>query len=330
MAMMAGNTTARLAAREAIGISNAFLVDGFIYALLAGGSLVQLVRNCFRYRPWTVQKMIHLLLFIGTFVRAFFLVLVGLDWCGLLSGEISIAKCTPTEREIFYIIDQVPMVMFFAVYALLVQFWAEVYYNAVDKLVILTSVVKPALRVFIAVVLAAQILFWGLYASAWKSEKSFFSKSQAILNMLSFIAVTVCFIYFARLAYTELRSVPVELRIRSRKLRELALMTTVCSSCFIARCLLQLVLSTESKQLHDSSTWFLLFIYYAFLEIVPAISILYFNRRLPLRRRKDGTGSAASTPIAAARSFFGRSSTPDALSPGGSDSLRKSLLHNSK
>jgi hypothetical protein len=49
------------------GVSAAFLVDGFVYALLAGGALVQFVRNCWRYRPWTVQKMLHLLMFVATF-----------------------------------------------------------------------------------------------------------------------------------------------------------------------------------------------------------------------------------------------------------------------
>lgn len=51
---------------EAIGVGAAFLVDGFAYALVAVAAAVQLVRNCCRYRPWTVQKMIHLLMFSAT------------------------------------------------------------------------------------------------------------------------------------------------------------------------------------------------------------------------------------------------------------------------
>ncbi len=48
------------------GVGTAFLIDGFLYASLAGASLVQFVRNICRYRPWTVQKMIHLLMFTAT------------------------------------------------------------------------------------------------------------------------------------------------------------------------------------------------------------------------------------------------------------------------
>ena len=78
--------------------------------------------------------------------RSLFLLLVGLDWCDVLSGEVNVHACSPVKRDLFYVMDQVPILAFFAIYALLVQFWAEVYYNAVDKLSTLTDVVKPAIR----------------------------------------------------------------------------------------------------------------------------------------------------------------------------------------
>ena len=88
---------------------------------------------------------------IPSVVRSIFLALVGLDWCDVLSGEVNESKCSTAERDLFYILDQVPILAFFAIYALLVQFWAEVYYNAVDKLLTLTGIVKPAIRYFIVV-----------------------------------------------------------------------------------------------------------------------------------------------------------------------------------
>ena len=51
---------------EEIGVGAAFLVDGIVYALVGCIAGFQLVRNCCRYRPWTVQKMIHLLMFFAT------------------------------------------------------------------------------------------------------------------------------------------------------------------------------------------------------------------------------------------------------------------------
>ncbi|KAJ0391958.1 hypothetical protein P43SY_008741 [Pythium insidiosum] len=151
-------------------VGAAFLIDGFLYALLAGGALVQLVRNCCRYRQWTVQKMVHFLMFLATLVRAVFLVLVGLDWCDVLTGEIKTPTCSPAERDLFYMLDQTPIVFFVALYALLVQFWAEVYYNAVDRLSTLQDTIKPAIRLGIALVFAVQIAFWVLLATKWQHE----------------------------------------------------------------------------------------------------------------------------------------------------------------
>ncbi|KAG7396465.1 hypothetical protein PHYBOEH_002231 [Phytophthora boehmeriae] len=285
---------------EELGVGSAFLVDGMVYAVVGVIAAVQFTRNCCRYRPWTVQKMIHLLMFFATVVRSVFLVLVGSDWCDVLSGEVNESKCSTGERDLFYILDQMPILAFFAIYALLMQFWAEI-------------------------VLLVQGLFWVFYASVWRNERAFFTRSQAILNMELFLIIATGFIYFGRKAYIELRSVPVELGIRSRKLKELAIMTSVGTSCFMTRCALQIYLSTEERQLHDRTTWFVVVVYYVLLEIIPALSVLYFNRRLPPRRRTGGL-AATSSPIRGGRLFFGRAMGTDNTSDGG-DPLRKSLLH---
>ncbi|TYZ64842.1 hypothetical protein PybrP1_008145 [[Pythium] brassicae (nom. inval.)] len=303
---------------EPVGVGAAFLVDAFVYALVALVAAAQLVRNCCRYRPWTAQKMIHLLLFLATLLRAVFLALVGYDWCDALTGEVNVSKCDTAERDLFYVLDQLPVLALFATYALLVQFWAEVYYNAVDQLVVLASFVKPMVKALIGIVLLFQLLFWVFYASVWRTEHAFFPKSQAILNMEMFLIVTTGFVYYGRNAYVELRSVPVELGIRSKKLKELAVMTSICTSCFMTRCTLQLLLSTETQQLHDRSTWLVVFAYYALLELVPSLAILYFNRRLPLRRRSRGNSGGRTRSL-----FFSKGVDH---SPPHDDTLRTSLL----
>lgn len=173
---------------------------------------------------------------------------------------------------------------------------------------------------------------------------SFFAKGQADANFILFTIVSTAFIYFGRLAYIELRyvssikltvwvsyrndcrSVPVELGIRSRKLKELAIMTTICSSSFLTRSILQIFLSRESTQLHDRSTWFLLIVYYAVLEIIPCVTILYFNRRLPVQRRPGGSG--ANTPLGTGsnRLYFKHDDDGVGKGQGTVDPLRKSLL----
>lgn len=92
----------------------------------------------------------------------------------------------------------------------------------------------------------------------------------------------------------------------------------------MTRCALQIFLSTEKRQLHDRSTWFVVVVYYALLEIVPALSVLYFNRRLPLRRTRGGM-SATSRPIRGRGLFFGNGIGTDSAF-NANDPLRKSLL----
>jgi hypothetical protein len=138
------------------------------------------------------------------------------------------------------------------------------------------------------------------------------------------------------------RSVPVELRIRSRKLKEvrssiatvtiddagsdnvsfplqLAIMTSVGTSCFMTRCALQILLATEKRQLHDRGTWLVVVVYYALLEILPTVSVLYFNRRLPQSRRVPATRS----PIRGGRLFGSKAFEAD-----DDGQMTKSLLRN--
>lgn len=88
----------------------------------------------------------------------------------------------------------------------------------------------------------------------------------------------------------------------------------------MTRCALQIYFSTEKDQLHDRSTWFLVIVYYALLEIIPSLAILYFNRRIPARRR-----ISTHAPIVSGRWFGGSVLTTNS---GGAidDPLRKSLL----
>lgn len=104
-------------------------------------------------------------------------------------------------------------------------------------------------------------------------------------------------------------------------LEQLALMTSICTSCFTTRCFLQLILSTETQQLHDANTWFIVVVYYALLELVPSLAILFFNRRLPRRRRSRGASGASRRT---ARSLFFSKAIDH--SGGSDDALRASLL----
>lgn len=85
----------------------------------------------------------------------------------------------------------------------------------------------------------------------------------------------------------------------------------------MTRCALQILLSTEKRQLHDRGTWLVVVVYYALLEILPTVSVLYFNRRLPQTRRSPATRS----PIRGGKLFGSKAFETD-----GDGQMTKSLL----
>ena len=157
-------------AEQNAALSHAFLADAALYPMIVFASSVQLTRNCWNYRPLTVQKMIHLFMFLGSLsafiyvsasiaywlsyscvARTIFLALVVSDWCDTLTGKIHLSSCSRFERETFYILDQFPILMYVVIYTMLIQFWAQVYYNATNNAQKLQYYVRPALNVWILV-----------------------------------------------------------------------------------------------------------------------------------------------------------------------------------
>ncbi|ETV93950.1 hypothetical protein H310_12285 [Aphanomyces invadans] len=263
---------------------SAFGATGFVYMCLCGASLVQLIRNCRSYNLWTQQKTIHALLFLLTLLRTGFLIAVGVfNWCDVAGTGALSSTCETRgfERQVFYIVDQLPNMLFLSMYVLISMFWAEIYYNATDQLDIFTHVIKPVSRVVHVAAYLLQIGLWVLYADPWRSENHYFGRGYAAFSATFFALVSVAFLVYARLAFVELRAVPVDLPIRSKKLREVTLLTTVCFTCFTSRCLLVLVLAHEHVQLQDHFTWLMIVLFYSIFELVPIVALLHFHRRFP-------------------------------------------------
>nr|CCA20930.1 conserved hypothetical protein [Albugo laibachii Nc14] len=281
-------------AEQNAALSHAFLADAALYSMIVFASSVQLTRNCWNYRPLTVQKMIHLFMFLGSLTRTIFLALVVSDWCDTLTGKIHLSSCSRFERETFYILDQFPILMYVVIYTMLIQFWAQVYYNATNNAQKLQYYVRPALNVWILCIILGQGILWILYATFLQRERNFVTQSEALLNLLMFTIITGAFVYFGRKAYLELRSIPIELSLRSRKMKELMIMTIACTSCFLTRSIMQLLISEETHQLHDRASWFIVTMYYGALELIPSITTLYYNRHIPTRRKRSNQDAGSN------------------------------------
>ncbi|CAK4321456.1 unnamed protein product [Aphanomyces euteiches] len=307
----------------------AFIATGSIYAVLFVVCIVQLVRNCRSYAQWIQQKWMHFLLVLLTLTRAGFLLSVGMfNWCDVTSEGVLSPACEANglERQLFYILDQLPNMFFFSMYLVMGLFWAEIYYNATDQLDIFLHVIKPVSKLVHVMAYFLQIGLWILYADPWRSEDHYFGRGYAAFSTSIFLLVTTAFVVYGRLAYVDRsadRAVPVDLPIRTRKLKEVTVMTTICTTCFTARSLLILHLSQDHVQLADHLTWLMILLYYSLFELLPTVVILHFHRRFPRPQASPTLAKAAPYRFIATIDSDSDSEAP--LSP--EDSLRQTLIH---
>ncbi|XP_022141919.1 tobamovirus multiplication protein 1-like isoform X2 [Momordica charantia] len=232
---------------------------------------VQLIRIQIRVPEygWTTQKAFHLMNFIVNGLRA---ILFGL--------YKSVFLIRPKALEM--VVMEIPGLLFFSTYTLLVLFWAEIYHQArslpIDKL-------KPTYCIINGVVYLTQICIW-IFVMLSRTHGAVIA-AKLFFSVVSFSAALGFLIYGGRL-FVMLRRFPIESRGRQKKLYEVGCVTAICFSCFFIRCFV-LALSAFNKDadLDVLDHPMLNLIYYMLVEIVPSALVLFILRKLPPRRVSD-------------------------------------------
>ncbi|MCO5594413.1 hypothetical protein L7F22_048443 [Adiantum nelumboides] len=116
------------------------------YSLVGAVAVIQLIRIEFRVPEygWTTQKVFHLMNFIVNAARA----LVFGFYKSVFSFQIQILRV---------ILLELPGLLFFSTYTLLVLFWAEIYYQARS---VPTSRLRPGFLLINGFVYFIQIVIW--------------------------------------------------------------------------------------------------------------------------------------------------------------------------
>ncbi|CAM8935237.1 hypothetical protein QQ045_013042 [Rhodiola kirilowii] len=241
------------------------------YASISFVAFVQLIRIHLRVPEygWTTQKVFHLMNFIVNGLRA---VLFGL--------YKDVFTLRPKALEM--VLLDIPSLLFFSTYTLLVLFWAEIYYQArsqpVDKL-------RPSYYAVNAVVYFVQVCIW-IYVRISRSPISV-EVAKLFFSAVSFIAALGFLVYGGRL-FVMLRRFPIESRGRQKKLNEVGFVTAICCTCFLVRCFV-VALSAFDKEaeLDVLDHPILNLIYYTLVEILPSALVLFILRKLPPKRISD-------------------------------------------
>lgn len=238
------------------------------YALVSAVALIQLIRIEVRVPEygWTTQKVFHLMNFIVNGVRAI-----------VFGFHVQVFNLHP--RVLVLGVLDLPGLLFFSTYTLLVLFWAEIYHQArslpTDKLRIVFISVN-------CVVYAIQACIW---AYVWVNDNStveFIGKM--FIAVVSLMAALGFLVYGGRLFFM-LRRFPIESKGRRKKLHEVGYVTGICFSCFLVRCFVEVLSAFDSDASLDVLDHPILnLIYYMLVEILPSALVLYILRKLPPKR----------------------------------------------
>ncbi|PSC72118.1 tobamovirus multiplication 1-like [Micractinium conductrix] len=248
------------------------------YGALALVALIQIVRIQLRVPEygWTTQKVFHLLNFLV---------------CGLRSGVFAARVAVqdlPYPLMQAVLLD-LPGLLFFSTYTLLVLFWAEIYYQARS---LPTGSLRPAFVVMNLSVYVVQAGLW-VYCSLGRPGAAREQLGQQLSGcFLAFVSAAAAFaflLYGGRL-WLMLRRFPIESRGRRKKLREVGLVTSICATCFLFRSIIVAwsIFDYEDADLDVMGHPLLNMIYYSGAEIIPSGLVLYILRKLPPKRQQQG------------------------------------------
>lgn len=248
-------------------------------------ALVQIIRIQIRVPEfgWTTQKVFHLLNFLVCGLRA-----------SVFAARESVQQLpSPVFRAMLL---DLPGLLFFSTYTLLVLFWAEIYYQARS---LPTSSLRPLFGLINVGVYLVQSVLWILETKGPRAVQL----SGCFLAMVSAAAALGFVLYGGRL-FMMLRRFPIESRGRRKKLREVSLVTTICATCFLFRAIIAgwSAFDLEEADLDVLGHPLLNLIYYLGAEIIPSALVLYILRKLPPKRVSGQNGSEGTVTQSTAAS----------------------------
>jgi hypothetical protein len=240
------------------------------YGVLAVVALVQIIRIQARVPEygWTTQKVFHALNFMVALLRAV-----------AFGCRPEIQHISPVLRAL--VLD-VPGLLFFSTYTLLVLFWAEIYYQALSKP---ADTLKRSFILCNVVVYGIECGVLMLGYSPWGSSL-LIRLAALFMACVSFIAACAFVLYGGRL-FLMLQRFPIDSRGRRSKLQEVGLITSICASCFLFRSFM--VARSAYNDAFDLDVMghpVLNILYYGGAEIIPSAMVLYILRKLPPKKQQ--------------------------------------------
>lgn len=241
-----------------------------LYLIVGVVALVQLIRIQRRVPEygWTTQKVFHLLNFVVNIVRAFVFV---------FRPQVQALK----PHVFAAVLLDLPGLLFFTTYTLLVLFWAEIYHQARG---LPTENLRPTFLITNAVIYIIQLVIWGHVLLKPQHYRTIDEISKFFFAAVSLVAAVGFLLYGGRL-FLMLHRFPIESRGRRKKLHEVGFVTAICFVCFLIRAVMIAISGFNQKgDLDVLDHPMLNLVYYLLVELVPSALVLYILRKLPPKR----------------------------------------------
>lgn len=258
---------------------------GGLYALLMIIPIVQLIRIHVRSPElgWTIQKLFLAFTLVSALIRTVFF-----GVCVLFNVQNFFLTLGGDDPS-FTILENIPRVVFYSTFTLLILFWAEIIHRVQNQ----THALNYKRTVFVTlnvVVYLIQIAFWVVifFFPDWAKMayvpiiENFFFATLALM-----VAILFCW-YGGRLFFM-LRSFPIDSAGRHSKLQEVGSVSVISVLCFLVRC--AMLIATAIDQSIDMNV-FIILGYYLSVEILPAALVLLILHRLPPPTGSSTTGGS--------------------------------------
>ena len=184
-----------------------------------------------------------------------------------------------------HILLDLPGLMFFTTYTLLVLFWAEIYHQARS---LPTAALRPVFLATNAAVYAVEAAAWIFMGTSGHTQLAA-RMSASFLAAVNLLAALGFLLYGGRL-FLMLRRFPIESKGRRKKLREVGCVTAICATCFSLRAGLVAAAAISRQfgsELDVVSHPLLNAGYYLGCEIIPSAAVLFILRKLPPKRQNS-------------------------------------------
>jgi len=207
-----------------------------------------------------------------------------------------------------YVLEEFPTLLLITLYSLQLLVWARSYHIATNTSATYQGPVLYSIWFLNGFAYIFQILIWSLYdrTSSTKAQlltidSDAWSLISSALHAFEFFVIAICLFAYGLGVHRTINAAPVSLQMRSKNMRSIVLVTSVCTAAFLIRSGALISASfaawTNTNGFDDKLTLGDVVssaLFFILTEFVPVAIILYNNSKVAGSNRRSGAPNSAN------------------------------------